>query len=60
MCKNQAYHEVITSPIALDTIRQKLDWNRTEHYKSLEELVKDVRLMFKNARLFNAVRVRSI
>lgn len=53
--ENQAYHEVITSPIALDTIRQKLDWNRTEHYKSLEELVKDVRLMFKNARLFNAV-----
>lgn len=41
--------------MALDTIRQKLDWSSDEQYKSMEQLVRDVRLMFKNAYTYNAV-----
>lgn len=54
--ENVDYHSIIKKPIALDTIRQKLDWNSEEHYTNLDQLVKDVRLMFKNAYTYNAVR----
>lgn len=53
--QNTEYHAIIKNPIALDTIRQKLNWGSDDHYKNLEELVRDVRRMFKNAYTFNAV-----
>lgn len=49
------YHSIIKTPMALDTIRQKLDWSSEEQYKNMEQLVRDVRLMFKNAYTYNAV-----
>ncbi|XP_044253927.1 E3 ubiquitin-protein ligase TRIM33 isoform X2 [Tribolium madens] len=51
--ENEEYHAIIKNPIALDSIRQKLNWNSAEHYTSMEQLVKDVRLMFKNAYTYN-------
>lgn len=53
--ENVEYHEIIKKPIALDVIRQKLNWSNEIHYKSINELVKDVRLMFNNAYTFNPV-----
>ncbi|XP_017783188.1 PREDICTED: transcription intermediary factor 1-alpha isoform X2 [Nicrophorus vespilloides] len=53
--ENINYHEIIKNPIALDTVRHKLDWSSPNRYGSLEQLVKDVRLMFKNAYTFNAI-----
>lgn len=53
--QNIEYHQIIKKPIALDIIRQKLNWNVEVHYKNMDELVKDVRLMFKNAYTFNPV-----
>lgn len=41
--------------MALDTIRHKLDWNSPDCYTHLEQLVRDVRLMFQNAYRYNAV-----
>ncbi|XP_060532404.1 E3 ubiquitin-protein ligase TRIM33 isoform X2 [Cylas formicarius] len=52
---NVEYHSIIKKPIALDTIRQKLNWNAEGRYRHTEELVRDVRLMFKNAYTFNPV-----
>ncbi|KAJ8913021.1 hypothetical protein NQ315_002036, partial [Exocentrus adspersus] len=51
--ENVDYHSVIKQPIALDVIRQKLNWNAENHYRNIEELVRDVRLMFKNAYTYN-------
>ncbi|ENN72418.1 hypothetical protein HUJ04_009043 [Dendroctonus ponderosae] len=53
--ENTEYHEIIKKPIALDVIRQKLNWNVENHYRNIDELVKDVRLMFMNAYTFNSV-----
>ncbi|XP_050316343.1 E3 ubiquitin-protein ligase TRIM33 [Anthonomus grandis grandis] len=53
--ENVEYHQIIKKPIALDVIRQKLNWNTDSHYKTMEQLVRDVRLMFKNAYTFNPV-----
>ncbi|XP_068906901.1 E3 ubiquitin-protein ligase TRIM33-like isoform X2 [Tenebrio molitor] len=51
--ENEEYHSIIKSPIALDSIRQKLNWSSPDHYTSMEQLIKDVRLMFKNAYTYN-------
>ncbi|KAJ8966872.1 hypothetical protein NQ314_003266 [Rhamnusium bicolor] len=52
---NVDYHSIIKHPIALDTIRQKLNWSAENHYRHMEDLVRDVRLMFKNAYTYNPV-----
>lgn len=52
---NIDYHAIIKSPMALDNIRQKLKWDLDERYRSLEDLVRDVRLMFRNAYNYNSV-----
>lgn len=44
------YYDVISDPIDLKTIGQKIQENE---YKSLNELEKDLLLMIKNAKLFN-------
>jgi len=46
------YKKTIQTPIALDLIKEKLDINNSEQYLSVEEYKKDVRLMFRNCRLF--------
>ncbi|KAJ8937289.1 hypothetical protein NQ318_020339, partial [Aromia moschata] len=53
--ENVDYHSIIKQPIALDTIRQKLNWSAENHYRKMEDLVRDVRLMFKNAYTYNPV-----
>ncbi|KAL1506345.1 hypothetical protein ABEB36_005728 [Hypothenemus hampei] len=53
--ENIDYHQIIKKPIALDVIRQKLNWTVDGHYSTVDELVKDVRLMFNNAYSFNPV-----
>jgi hypothetical protein len=47
------YHEKIKKPMSLDKIRRKLDVNDVSHYDSLQEVVGDIRLIFKNAYVFN-------
>ncbi|PNF34792.1 hypothetical protein B7P43_G03734 [Cryptotermes secundus] len=47
------YHEKIKKPMSLDKIRRKLDVNDMCHYSNLQELVSDVRLIFRNAYTFN-------
>ncbi|XP_044748323.1 transcription intermediary factor 1-alpha-like isoform X2 [Coccinella septempunctata] len=51
---NIDYHAIIKTPMALDNIRQKLKWDSEERYRSLEDLVRDVRLMFRNAYNYNS------
>ncbi|KAF5308881.1 hypothetical protein FQR65_LT00581 [Abscondita terminalis] len=51
--ENAEYHTIIKKPIALDSIRHKLDWTSEDCYTHIEELVQDVRLMFKNAYTYN-------
>lgn len=41
--------------MSLDKIRRKLDVNDVSHYDSLQEVVSDIRLIFKNAYVFNPV-----
>jgi len=49
------YHEKIKKPMSLDKIRRKLDVNDVSHYDTLQEVVSDIRLIFKNAYIFNPV-----
>jgi len=51
--ENTDYHSIIKKPIALDSIRHKLDWTAEDHYTCMADLIKDVRLMFKNAYTYN-------
>ncbi|XP_018326695.1 E3 ubiquitin-protein ligase TRIM33 [Agrilus planipennis] len=51
--ENIEYHSIIKKPIALDTIRHKLDWNAINHYTTIDDFIKDIRLMFKNAYTYN-------
>lgn len=44
------YYKVILEPIAYDTLRKKA---KRKKYNSIEQLMKDVDLMFKNAQTFN-------
>ena len=44
------YHEIISEPMDLSTIREKIKTT----YKTYEDLVRDVRLVFDNAITFNA------
>jgi hypothetical protein len=47
------YHETITKPMDLGTIKKTLNNNGRKKYKTLSELSADVRLTFNNARVFN-------
>ncbi|XP_033218838.1 E3 ubiquitin-protein ligase TRIM33 isoform X2 [Belonocnema kinseyi] len=49
------YHKVIKKPMALDIIRNKLKPDNAEHYTDLRQVMADIRLMFKNAFLYNPV-----
>lgn len=44
------YYKVITKPIALDTVKNKLEQNS---YTGLQEVKDDLMLIFKNAKTFN-------
>lgn len=45
--------------MSLDKIRRRLDVNDVSHYDSLQEVVSDIRLIFKNAYVFNPVSFNS-
>ncbi|XP_068214823.1 E3 ubiquitin-protein ligase TRIM33-like isoform X2 [Palaemon carinicauda] len=47
------YYEVIKNPMALEIVKKKLVPDSSEHYDSLEEFVRDIRLIFKNCYEFN-------
>lgn len=51
--ENTEYHNIIKKPIALDSIRHKLDWTSVGCYTHIEELIQDIRLMFRNAYNYN-------
>merc|ERR1719150_3500097 len=48
----QMYRNVINHPVALDLIRKKLDRKSPLQYQSVKEFLKDVRLMFRNCKIF--------
>merc|ERR1719150_1580220 len=48
----QMYRNVINHPVALDLIRKKLDRKSPLQYESVKEFLKDVRLMFRNCKIF--------
>ncbi len=45
-----AYYQVIKEPMDLKTIAQRV---RAQHYRSLNEMERDIKLMCKNAKMFN-------
>nr|XP_045613076.1 E3 ubiquitin-protein ligase TRIM33-like isoform X2 [Procambarus clarkii] len=47
------YYEVIKHPMALETVKQKLVPSNPEHYRCLEDFVRDIRLIFRNCYEFN-------
>ncbi|XP_044735141.1 E3 ubiquitin-protein ligase TRIM33 isoform X2 [Chrysoperla carnea] len=51
--ENTDYHTKIKKPMALEVIRQKLDWNSSDHYTEIIQLITDLRLMFRNAYNYN-------
>ncbi|RGB30163.1 SNF2 family N-terminal domain-containing protein [Rhizophagus diaphanus] len=44
------YYQIITKPIAMDTIKKRI---KNNHYKSVKQFREDWNLMFNNARTFN-------
>ena len=48
------YHEQINNPMSLETVRSKLSPENPQHYCNLAEVIKDIRLIFKNAYAFNS------
>lgn len=48
------YYAVVHKPIALDTMRRKLQQHR---YRSVDQLAEDVNLMYLNAQHYNEARV---
>nr|XP_050847136.1 E3 ubiquitin-protein ligase TRIM33-like isoform X1 [Vespula vulgaris]XP_050847137.1 E3 ubiquitin-protein ligase TRIM33-like isoform X1 [Vespula vulgaris] len=49
------YHRIIKKPIALDVIKDKLKTDHPNHYTDLRQVMTDIRLMFKNAFIYNPV-----
>lgn len=43
--------------MSLETVRDKLSPDHSEHYTSLSEVMKDIRLIFKNAYAYNSVSI---
>lgn len=51
---NLEYHEKIKHPMSFEIIRRKLSRESTERYNSMKEVISDIRLVFKNAYIFNS------
>ncbi|XP_075234679.1 transcription intermediary factor 1-alpha-like isoform X2 [Lycorma delicatula] len=53
--ENENYHEIVKKPMSFDKIRSKLDPTNeaTEKYQSMAEVVRDIKLVFRNAYLYN-------
>ncbi|XP_076316697.1 E3 ubiquitin-protein ligase TRIM33-like isoform X3 [Tachypleus tridentatus] len=47
------YYKVITKPIDMLTIKQKLSPNHFNHYRTVDELTSDIHLIFSNCFTFN-------
>lgn len=50
------YYKVITKPMDLTTIKQKLSPSHFNHYEDVPEFISDVKLIFKNCYTFNHVK----
>uniref|UniRef100_A0A131YE57 CCR4-NOT transcription complex subunit 1 n=1 Tax=Rhipicephalus appendiculatus TaxID=34631 RepID=A0A131YE57_RHIAP len=50
------YYKVITKPMDLTTIKQKLSPSHFNHYEDVPEFLADVKLIFKNCYTFNHVK----
>uniref|UniRef100_A0A1B6EGQ1 Uncharacterized protein n=1 Tax=Clastoptera arizonana TaxID=38151 RepID=A0A1B6EGQ1_9HEMI len=50
---NFEYYEKIKKPMSFEIIRHKLSGKTSDRYRSMQEVVNDIRLVFKNAYLFN-------
>ena len=44
------YYQIITNPIAVDTIKKKV---KRRQYRNVDDLIQDLTLMFNNARIYN-------
>lgn len=49
------YYEVIQHPMALDLLKGRLQAAASHPYEALEDVVRDIRLIFKNCYEFNPV-----
>ncbi|XP_002155989.2 E3 ubiquitin-protein ligase TRIM33 isoform X1 [Hydra vulgaris] len=47
------YYKVINKPMDLHTVLTKLNPQHFQHYKSLEEFISDIRLIFANCYIYN-------
>ncbi|XP_076133447.1 E3 ubiquitin-protein ligase TRIM33 isoform X2 [Alosa pseudoharengus] len=47
------YYKIIKQPMALNTVKQKLQLKHPQHYRSTAEFVADVRLVFSNCAKYN-------
>ncbi|XP_039295155.1 E3 ubiquitin-protein ligase TRIM33 isoform X3 [Nilaparvata lugens] len=55
--ENTGYYEVIKKPMSFEKVRQKLDPADTtvEKYTCVEDVISDIRLIFKNAYIYNSI-----
>ncbi|RZF43717.1 hypothetical protein LSTR_LSTR004230 [Laodelphax striatellus] len=55
--ENTGYYEVIKKPMSFEKVRQKLDPAdaTVEKYSSVEDVISDIRLIFKNAYIYNSI-----
>ena len=49
------YYEVIQHPMALDVLKSRLQPDAAQPYDSMEDVVRDIRLIFNNCYEFNPV-----
>lgn len=54
------YYKKIKKPMCLDMIRKRLLKTSSNPYNNLYEIIKDIRLIFKNAYCYNEVRFSQI
>ncbi|XP_063064764.1 E3 ubiquitin-protein ligase TRIM33 isoform X3 [Engraulis encrasicolus] len=47
------YYKIIKQPMALNTVKQKLQLKHAQHYRTATEFVADVRLVFSNCAKYN-------
>ncbi|KAL2076278.1 hypothetical protein ACEWY4_028124 [Coilia grayii] len=47
------YYKIIKQPMALNTVKQKLQLKHPQHYRTAAEFVADVRLVFSNCAKYN-------
>lgn len=54
------YYKIIKQPMDLKKVKRKLQVQSSQYYKSTQEFVSDMRLVFKNCAKYNEVRSMSL